>query len=237
MNTEAGRKGLVLTCVQPTGQLHLGNDFGEIKNGVDNYLGNYECLFGIVDMHAITVPYNPADLRKNTLDCVAQYVACGLDPEKCSIFVQSQIGLHSELAWILSCICPLGQLQRMTQFKDKSKKQENVGAGLLYYPVLMAADILIYNADIVPVGEDQERNNFSKLLEAGFVDTFRYFHIGKIGHYTWWSPMANARMRNIGWRIDYFLTTKNLEKNLNSAKIHAEYHGSDHAPIELEISL
>lgn len=178
MNTDEDRKGLVLTCVQPTGQLHLGNYFGAIKNWVDNYLENYECLFGIVDMHAITVPYNPGDLRKNTLDCVAQYAACGLDPENCSIFVQSQIGLHSELAWILSCICPLGQLQRMTQFKDKSKKQENVSAGLLYYPVLMAADILVYNADIVPVGEDQKQHleltrDLALKFNQTYSDTFK----------------------------------------------------------------
>jgi len=152
------KKGTVLTCVQPTGQLHLGNYLGAIKNWV-NYLDDYECLFGIVDMHAITMPYIPAELRRNTLDCVAQYVACGLDPEKCSIFIQSQVGVHADLAWILGCLCPLGQLERMTQYKDKSKRQgHTVGAGLLYYPILQAADILIYNADIVPVGEDQKQH-------------------------------------------------------------------------------
>lgn len=152
------KKGTVLTCVQPTGSLHLGNYLGAIKNWVD-YLDDYNCLFGIVDMHAITMPYLPANLRRNTLDCIAQYVACGLDPEKCAIFIQSQVGLHADLAWILGCLCPLGQLERMTQYKDKSKRPgHTVGAGLLYYPILQAADILIYNADIVPVGEDQKQH-------------------------------------------------------------------------------
>lgn len=152
------KKGTVLTCVQPTGQLHLGNYLGAVKNWV-SYLDDYQCFFGIVDMHAITMPYKPADLRRNTLDCVAQYIACGLDPEKCAIFVQSQVGFHTDLAWILGCLCPLGQLERMTQYKDKSKRPgHTIGAGLLYYPILQAADILIYNADIVPVGEDQKQH-------------------------------------------------------------------------------
>lgn len=171
------KKGTVLTCVQPTGQLHLGNYLGAIKNWV-NYLDDYECLFGIVDMHAITTPYIPADLRRNTLDCVAQYVACGLDPSKCSIFIQSQVGLHPDLAWILSCICPLGQLERMTQYKDKSTRHKHsVGAGLLYYPILQAADILIYNADIVPVGEDQKQHleltrDLAEKFNHTYSDTF-----------------------------------------------------------------
>lgn len=171
------KKGTVLTCVQPTGQLHLGNYFGAIKNWV-GYLDDYECLFGVVDMHAITMPYTPADLRRNTLDCVAQYVACGLDPAKCSIFIQSQIGLHADLAWILGCLCPLGQLERMTQYKDKSKRQgHTVGAGLLYYPILQAADILIYNADIVPVGEDQKQHleltrDLAEKFNHTYSDTF-----------------------------------------------------------------
>lgn len=153
-----GKKGTVLTCVQPTGQLHLGNYLGAVKNWIE-YLDEYDCFFGIVDMHAITMPYTPSELRKSTLDCVAQYVACGLDPKRSHIFVQSQVGLHPDLAWILGCLCPLGQLERMTQYKDKSKREgHSVGAGLLYYPILQAADILIYNADIVPVGEDQKQH-------------------------------------------------------------------------------
>lgn len=171
------KKGTVLTCAQPTGQLHLGNYLGAVKNWV-SYLDDYECLFGIVDMHAITMPYVPAELRKSTLDCIAQYVACGLDPARCSIFIQSQIGLHADLAWILGCLCPLGQLERMTQYKDKSKRQgHSVGAGLLYYPILQAADILIYNADIVPVGEDQKQHleltrDLAEKFNHTYSDTF-----------------------------------------------------------------
>lgn len=149
----------ILTCAQPTGNLHLGNYFGAIKNWAA-MIEDYDCYFGIVDQHAITVPYTPADLRKSTLGTVALYVACGLDPAKCRLFVQSHIIGHTELAWILGCICPIGQLERMTQFKEKSQREDIgfVGSGLLYYPVLMAADILLYNADRVPVGEDQKQH-------------------------------------------------------------------------------
>jgi tryptophanyl-tRNA synthetase len=155
-NTE---RKTILTCAQPTGNLHLGNYFGAIKNWAA-MIDEYDCYFGIVDQHAITVPYTPADLRKSTLGTVALYVACGLDPAKCRLFVQSHIIGHTELAWILGCICPIGQLERMTQFKEKSQREDIgfVGSGLLYYPVLMAADILLYNADRVPVGEDQKQH-------------------------------------------------------------------------------
>lgn len=171
------KRGTVLTCVQPTGQLHLGNYLGAVRNWV-GYLDDYDCFFGVVDMHAITMPYTPAELRKNTLDCVAQYVACGLDPAKCHIFIQSQVGLHPDLAWILGCLCPLGQLERMTQYKDKSKRAgHSVGAGLLYYPILQAADILLYNADIVPVGEDQKQHleltrDLAEKFNHTYSDTF-----------------------------------------------------------------
>ncbi len=148
---------MVLTAAQPTGRLHLGNFLGAVRNWAQMQ-DDFECYFGIVDMHAITVPYVPAKLRSNIYECAAQYIACGLDPEKCNLFIQSNVVGHAELAWILSCICPLGQLERMTQFKDKSKKQDSVNCGLLYDPVLMAADILIYNADFVPVGEDQKQH-------------------------------------------------------------------------------
>ena len=177
MNSEE-KQGLVLTCAQPTGKLHLGNYLGAIKHWT-KYLNTHECLFGVVDMHAITVFYTPAELRKNSLDCVAQYIACGLDPEKCTIFLQSHIGLHPDLAWILSCLTPLGVLERMTQFKDKSQKQgESVNAGLLYYPILQAADILLYNADIVPVGEDQKQHleltrDIAQKFNNTYLETFK----------------------------------------------------------------
>ncbi|WP_309396569.1 tryptophan--tRNA ligase [Cerasicoccus maritimus] len=163
MSDASTQQQVVLTCAQPTGKLHLGNYLGAVRNWT-RYLDGYECYFGIVDLHAITVPYVPADLRRDTMECIAQYIACGIDPDKANIFVQSHIIGHTELAWILSCLCPLGQLERMTQFKDKSAKarsednQAFIGSGLLQYPVLMAADILLYNADIVPVGEDQKQH-------------------------------------------------------------------------------
>lgn len=148
---------VILTCAQPTGALHLGNYLGAVQNW-RRMQDDYECYFGVVDLHAITLPYEPAKLRASTLELVAWYIACGLDPAKAHFFIQSHVIGHAELAWVLGCLCPLGQLERMTQFKDKSAKQESIGAGLLYYPVLMAADILLYNADAVPVGEDQKQH-------------------------------------------------------------------------------
>jgi tryptophanyl-tRNA synthetase len=150
-------KPVVLTCAQPTGRLHLGNYLGAVLNW-GRMQDDYECYFGIVDQHAITVTHVPAQLRDNTYSCLAQYVACGLDPARSRLFVQSHVIGHTELAWILGCLCPLGQLERMTQFKDKSRKHESVDAGLLFYPVLMAADILLYNASLVPVGDDQKQH-------------------------------------------------------------------------------
>jgi tryptophanyl-tRNA synthetase len=147
----------ILTGMQPTGKLHLGSILGAANNW-NKMLNDNNCLFFLADQHAITVHQNPADLRNNTLDCVAQYIACGLDPSKCKIFVQSHVIGHTELAWVLGCITPLGQLERMTQFKDKSQRQESVYSGLLYYPVLMAVDILLYNRDLVPTGEDQKQH-------------------------------------------------------------------------------
>lgn len=171
-------KPVILTCAQPTGKLHLGNYLGAIRNWV-SYLEDFECYFGIVDLHAITVPYAPADLRKSSLDCVAQYMACGLDPAKCHLFLQSHVIGHTELAWVLGCLTPLGRLERMTQFKDKSRKQEEegsagfIGSGLLTYPVLMAADILLYNADRVPVGEDQKQHlELTRDIATKFNETY-----------------------------------------------------------------
>lgn len=145
--------------MQPTSAIHLGNYLGALKNWVA-IQGEADCLFFVSDMHAITVPQDPNQLRKNSIDCTAAYLACGLDPGNSHIFIQSQIIGHAELAWILGCLAPLGQLERMTQFKDKASRQtgEFVGAGLLYYPALMAADILLYNAHLVPVGEDQRQH-------------------------------------------------------------------------------
>jgi tryptophanyl-tRNA synthetase len=170
-------KPVVLTCAQPTGRLHLGNYLGAVLNW-GRMQDDHDCYFGIVDQHAITVPYVPAQLRENTYSCLAQYVACGLDPARSRLFVQSHVIGHTELAWILGCLCPLGQLERMTQFKDKSRKQESVDAGLLFYPVLMAADILLYNAALVPVGDDQKQHlelarDLAEKFNHRYSDTFK----------------------------------------------------------------
>jgi tryptophanyl-tRNA synthetase len=168
---------MVLTCAQPTGRLHLGNYLGAVLNW-GRMQDDHDCYFGIVDQHAITVPYVPAQLRENTYSCLAQYVACGLDPARSRLFAQSHVIGHTELAWILGCLCPLGQLERMTQFKDKSRKQESVDAGLLFYPVLMAADILLYNAALVPVGDDQKQHlelarDLAEKFNHRYSDTFK----------------------------------------------------------------
>lgn len=145
----------VFSGIQPSGEIHIGNYLGAIKNWV-NLLNKYDCIFCIVDYHAMTVQYDPAEFQKRIFDAAVVNIACGLDPEKCSLFVQSAVNEHAELAWILGCVTPLGELERMTQFKDKAKEfRHNINLGLLAYPVLQAADILLYKADFVPIGEDQ----------------------------------------------------------------------------------
>lgn len=151
-------KQRVLSGVQPTGNLHLGNYLGAIRNWVE-IQNQYDNFFCVVDLHAITVPHNPKTLADDTYTIAALYLACGIDLEYSTIFVQSHVSAHSELAWLLNCITPLNWLERMIQFKEKAIKQgENVSVGLLDYPVLMAADILLYDADKVPVGEDQKQH-------------------------------------------------------------------------------
>ena len=155
---ESMGKKRVLSGVQPTGNLHLGNYLGAIKNWVEGQ-DEYENFFCVVDLHAITVPHNPATLAQDTYTIAALYLACGIDLENSTIFVQSHIPAHSELMWLLNCITPLNWLESMIQYKEKAVKQgENVSVGLLDYPVLMAADILLYQADKVPVGEDQKQH-------------------------------------------------------------------------------
>lgn len=148
----------VLSGIQPTGNLHLGNYLGAIRNWVD-LQEDYDCFLFMADLHAITVPYEPKQLRDNVRKVAATYIACGIDPQKSTIFVQSQISAHSELAWLFNCITPLNWLERMIQFKEKAVKQgENVSVGLQGYPILQAADILLYEPDLVPVGEDQKQH-------------------------------------------------------------------------------
>lgn len=150
-------KPRVLSGIQPTGNLHIGNYLGALKNWV-RLQHDYECVFCIVDLHAITVYQDPAELRAKIEQTAALFLAAGIDPDISSIVVQSAVPAHAELCWLLTCVTPLGWLERMTQFKDKAAKQESVGDGLLQYPVLMAADILLYQANVVPVGEDQTQH-------------------------------------------------------------------------------
>lgn len=148
----------ILTALQPTGTLHIGNYFGAIEPAVQLQKEGQLFMF-IVDYHAITVPQDPKELRKNILFGAATYLACGIDPKRTILFQQSQVPQHVELGWILSCITRIGEAERMTQFKDKSKdKVESVSVGLLTYPILMAADILLYDTNVVPVGEDQKQH-------------------------------------------------------------------------------
>src|SRR3989441_4696590 len=146
----------VFSGIQPSGELHIGNYLGAVQNWV-RLQTEYDCLFCVVDLHAITQPYEPAELPQRTLDMARSLFAAGLNPDTCIVFVQSHVAEHSELNWLLNAygVAPLGELERQTQFKDKSQRQESVSAGLLNYPVLQTADVLLYKASLVPVGEDQ----------------------------------------------------------------------------------
>ncbi len=151
-------KPRILSGIQTTGDMHLGNYLGAIRNWVE-LQADHECFLFMADLHAITVPHDPKNLAENTLKIAATYIACGIDPDNSTIFVQSQLPEHSELAWIFNCITPLNWLERMIQFKEKAIKQgDNVSVGLMDYPVLQAADILLYEPDGVPVGEDQKQH-------------------------------------------------------------------------------
>ena len=147
----------VFSGMQPTGDLHLGNYIGALKQFIP-LQEEAECFFCVVDLHALTVPRDPAELRRKTLELAGLYLAAGLDPDRSALFVQSHNPAHSEGAWLLQCITRMGELSRMTQFKDKGKGSDSATAGLFSYPVLMAADILLYQADLVPVGEDQKQH-------------------------------------------------------------------------------
>ncbi len=171
-------KKRIFSGAQPTGDLHIGNYLGAIKNWVA-FQEEYESLFCIVNLHAITLPQDPAELRKKTLDVTRYYLAAGVDPEKATLFVQSDVPEHAELTWILSCISRMGELERMTQFKDKGKgNTERAGVGLFTYPVLMAADILLYQTDLVPVGQDQKQHleltrDLAERFNRDFGETFK----------------------------------------------------------------
>lgn len=170
-------KKVVFSGVQPSGVLTIGNYLGAIRNFTE-FSDEYLCYYCVVDEHAITVRQVPADLRRRTYETLALYIACGLDPEKNTLFVQSHVSAHAELAWILDCFTMFGELSRMTQFKDKSAKNaDNINAGLFTYPTLMAADILLYQTDMVPVGVDQKQHlelarDIAERFNSVFGDTF-----------------------------------------------------------------
>ena len=148
----------IFSGIQPTGAIHIGNYLGAIKQWVELQEKN-ECIFSVVDLHSITIPYRPSELQRNILDAVVCYLAAGINPEKSLLFVQSEVKEHTELAWLLGTITPIGDLLRMTQYKEKAKQfKEKADAGLLNYPILMAADILLYRTDVVPVGIDQQQH-------------------------------------------------------------------------------
>lgn len=152
------QKKVMLSGIQPSGALHVGNYLGAIRHWPE-MLDEFDCYFFLADLHTITVRQEPAELRKRVLELLASYIACGLDPEKCTLFIQSHVPAHSQLSWVLNCYTMFGELSRMTQFKDKSARNaDNINAGLFTYPVLMASDILIYQPDFVPVGEDQRQH-------------------------------------------------------------------------------
>lgn len=169
-------KPRVLSGIQPTGSLHIGNYLGALKNWV-RMQHDYECVFCIVDLHAITLYQDPAELRRKIEQTAAIFLAAGIDPKISSVVVQSTVAAHAELCWLLTCVTPLGWLERMTQFKDKSAKQESISDGLLQYPVLMAADILLYKANAVPVGDDQTQHleltrDLAQRFNSQYGDTF-----------------------------------------------------------------
>ncbi len=173
------KKAVLVSGLQPTGRLHIGNYLGALKNLVDlQNSGAYECYFFIADLHSITEPFDPKEKHQQILDLTADYLAAGIDPKRSTIFQQSRIPAHSELAWILNTITPMGELERMTQFKDKSGRQEsNINVGLFDYPVLMAADILLYGPQFVPVGDDQLQHleltrTVARKFNAKFGDIF-----------------------------------------------------------------
>lgn len=181
-------KPIVFSGAQPSGELSIGNYLGALRNWV-TLQDDYDCIYCIVNQHAITVRQDPEKLKKATLDTMALYLACGIDPNKSTIFVQSQVPTHAELAWVLNCYTYFGELSRMTQFKDKSARHaENINAGLFDYPVLMAADILLYQANLVPVGDDQKQHleltrDIASRFNALYGDIFKVPEpfIGKAG--------------------------------------------------------
>ncbi|MGD0436501.1 MAG: tryptophan--tRNA ligase [Bryobacteraceae bacterium] len=186
-------KARIFSGVQPSGNLHIGNYLGALKNWVE-IQGGYESIFGIVDLHAVTVYQEPAELREKILETAALFLAVGIDPKQSMIVVQSSVPEHSELAWMLTCVTPVGWLERMTQYKAKAQAQETIGDGLLQYPVLMAADILIYQAAIVPVGDDQAQHlELTRDIAQRFNSLYGETFVMPATH----SPVVGARVMGL----------------------------------------
>lgn len=189
MENTAIKKKIVLSAIQPTGTPTLGNYLGALKNWKDMSEGEYDCLYAVADLHSLTVRPEPADLRRRTLEMYAILLALGIDPEKNIVFIQSHVPQHAQLSWLLSCCTQFGEASRMTQFKDKSEKHpENVNVGLFTYPILMAADILLYQTDFVPIGEDQKQHleiarDIAERFNTVYGNTFKLPEpfIGKVG--------------------------------------------------------
>ncbi len=187
-------KKIIFSGVQPSGKMTLGNYLGAIKSWT-KLQNDYECLFSMVDMHAITVPQDPEVLRRQTIELLAQFIACGIDPDMNTIFIQSHVHQHAELNWVLGTMTYMGELNRMTQYKDKSKKSEaNLNAGLFTYPVLMAADILLYQSDLVPVGDDQKQHlELARDLAIRFNNRFEDTFVVPEGYF----PKETARVMSL----------------------------------------
>lgn len=187
-------KKVIFSGVQPSGKMTLGNYLGALKSWTE-LQKQFECYFSMVNMHAITVPQDPEFLRKQTIELLAQFIACGIDPEENTIFIQSHVPQHAELNWVLCTMTYMGELNRMTQYKDKSKKSEaNLNAGLFTYPVLMAADILLYQADVVPVGDDQKQHmELARDLAERFNNRFSKTFVVPEGYY----PKGTARVMSL----------------------------------------
>jgi tryptophanyl-tRNA synthetase len=226
----AARKKVVFSGVQPTGDLHIGNLIGAISLWVREQDRN-DNLFCVVDLHALTIPeaIDAERLRANGLDVAALYIAAGIDPEKSLIFVQSQVRQHSELAWILNCVTPMGWMNRMTQFKSKSEGQESVGVGLYSYPILQAADILLYHTDLVPVGEDQRQHiEITQDIAQRFQGLFGYqftrpeIMVQKVGARVMGLDDPEAKMSKSAGRIGHSILIldppETILKKLKSAK-------------------
>lgn len=217
----------VLSGIQPSGQLTLGNYIGAMKNFV-TLQNDYACNFMVVDLHAITVPQDPVALTEQSQSVAAIYLAAGIDPNKANVYLQSHVMQHAQLGWLLTTLTSMGELERMTQFKDKSEGKESVGAGLFVYPALMAADILIYNADLVPVGEDQKQHlELTRDLAGRFNSRFGdYFtlpepYIPKVGARIMSLDDASKKMSksnpNPGSRIGLLDTPDEIRKKISRA--------------------